>query len=281
MKTVIIIGRWQCPTGPHLGHRYLVDMAIEEGHRVVIGMRDIPGSTSDPMDVETRSAHFRRLYGDKIAGFITIPEDGDGLSLWQGREVGWDVEIIDVPETVAKVSATAARNLQCKTILFTGMPCSGKTTLAGAFKPILESYGYSVIHLDGDETRQGLCAGLGFSTEERAENLRRVASVCQMLNQDNIIALASYVSPTDELRAAFDVVENLDTIWVHADQEDCIKRDVKGMWAKAQAGVIPEFTGWSAPYDPPLNPHLVLDCSGNSVAVDRIMDLKRYYGLTL
>jgi len=135
LKTILLIGRWQSPTGPHAGHRYLIDKALEEGHRVVIGVRDIPDSDKDPHDVETRMAQFRKLYGKRVQ-FITIPEDGDGLGVWYGRGVGWDVKEIEVPEEIKRVSATGLRSLEGSTLWFTGIPCSGKTTHAVAFEQL-------------------------------------------------------------------------------------------------------------------------------------------------
>jgi len=85
-------------------------------------------------------AQFRKLYGQKVS-FVTIPEDGDGLDVWYGRGVGWGVEEIEVPGDIVKISGTALRLLERTTIWFTGIPCSGKTTLAQALKPELEAKG--------------------------------------------------------------------------------------------------------------------------------------------
>jgi gluconate kinase len=217
MKTIFLPGRWQAPGGPHAGHRYLIEKAIEEGYRVIIGVRDIPKNDKDPHDVETRMAQFRKLYGKRVS-FVTIPEDGDGLEVWYGRGVGWEIKEIEVPDSIRKISGTSLRKLEESTIWFTGIPCSGKTTLALKFKSILEDKGYKVLHLDGDKCRKGICSGLGFSDEGRKENLRRISHISELANQDKIIVLASYVSPTEEMRDVVrNIVENLRMVYVDCD----------------------------------------------------------------
>ena len=278
MKTILLPGRWQAPGGPHAGHRYLIDKALEEGHRVVIGVRDMPRDEKNPHDVETRMAQFRSLYGDKVS-FVTIPEDGDGLDVWYGRGVGWGIHEIEVPDSVTKISATRLRALEESTLLFTGMPCSGKTTLCKAFKPMLEQKGYKVLHLDGDKLRTGLCSGLGFTNEDRAENLRRVASVAELANKEKIVVLASYVSPTESLRSIFrDIVSNLSIVHVQASSDECANRDVKGMWAQAKEGKIKGFTGYDAPYDAPEDAELVINTENISIE-DGVRMLMSHYGL--
>ena len=278
MKTILLPGRWQAPGGPHAGHRYLIEKALEEGHRPLIGVRDTPKDEKNPYCVEARMAQFRKLYGDKV-DFCVIPEDGDGLEVWYGRGVGWGIREIEVPDSVRVVSGTRLRELGSSTIWFTGMPCSGKTTLAKAFQPVLEENGYKVLHLDGDKLRTGLCAGLGFSDEGRAENLRRVAEVAELANQDGIVVLASYVSPTNALRKVVeDIVSNLKLVYINCSADQCAERDVKGMWAKAAAGEIKGFTGYDAPYEAPENPELVLDTEGMTLE-ESVEALSKHFGI--
>lgn len=259
MKTVLLPGRWQAPGGPHAGHRYLIEKALAEGHRVVIGVRDTPQDEKNPYDVETRMAQFRKLYGQKVS-FITIPEDGDGLDIWYGRGVGWGIQELEVPADIVNISGTALRLLERTTIWFTGKPCSGKTTLAQAFKPVLEAKGYSVVLLDGDVLRTGLCAGLGFSDEDRCENLRRVAHVAELMNNNYNIVLASYVSPTNAMRDMVrNIITNMQLVHVDCSSEECARRDVKGMWAKAKAGEIKGFTGYDAPFEVPAEAQLTIE----------------------
>jgi adenylylsulfate kinase len=112
--------------------------------------------------------------------------------------------------------------------------------------------GYRVRRLDGDDVRKGLCEGLGFSDEGRRENLRRVAHVCKMFNDEGITVLASFVSPTEELREMIaKIIPNFHLVALECSVRQCAERDVKGMWAKAKAGEIKGFTGVDAPYEPP------------------------------
>jgi adenylylsulfate kinase len=146
------------------------------------------------------------------------------------------------------------------TIWFTGIPCSGKTTLALSFKRELETLGHKIVHLDGDKLREGLCKGLGFSNEGRKENLKRVAHVAELLNQENIIVLASYVSPTEEMRDVVrEIVSDLNLIHVDCSPEECANRDVKGMWKKAKDGEIKGFTGYDAPFEQPVDAELTIN----------------------
>lgn len=279
MKTVVFIGRWQSPSGPHAGHRYLIEKALEEGHRVIIGIRDMPKDEKNPHDVETRMYQFRKLYGDRVS-FISIFEDGDGLELWYGRGVGWGIKEIVVPDDVAVISATRLRKLEGSTIWLTGLPCSGKTTIAKILKDKLEDRGFKVLHLDGDALRTGLCVGLGFSDEGRKENLRRVSCVAEIANRDGITVIASYVSPTEELRqVVYENITNMNMVYVKCSIETCAKRDVKGMWEKARKGEITGFTGHDAPYDPPQDPRLVVDTDMDSTADDSADRIIKFFGV--
>ncbi len=145
------------------------------------------------------------------------------------------------------------------TIWFTGLPCSGKSTIAQLVELQLRSRGYRVEVLDGDVVRRNLTKGLRFSREDRDENIRRIGFVCHLLTRNGVIAISAAISPyrstRDEVRrliAAF--VE----VFVNCPSEVCKQRDVKGMYKKALAGEIAGFTGVSDPYEEPLNPELTL-----------------------
>jgi adenylyl-sulfate kinase len=160
------------------------------------------------------------------------------------------------------------------TIWLTGMPCSGKTTIGKKILERLEYNGVPAITLDGDDLRARFNDDLGFSPEDRKENLRRVAHLCQLMNEKGIAAISSFVSPTDEARSIVkEIVEKI--TWVHVDcsAEECARRDVKGMWAKAKAGEIKDFTGFSAPYNAPSNPDIVVNTEENDLdtCVNEIM----------
>lgn len=166
------------------------------------------------------------------------------------------------------------------TLWLTGLPCSGKTTIAKELVKKIDAY-----HIDGDRVRGGLTKDLGFSEEDRYENLRRVAEVCLMLNKAGVDVVATFISPTEQVRGMVqDIIEGYsDFILVHVkcSLDICEKRDVKGMYAKARLGEIKEFTGVSAPYEEPENPDFVVDTDTESVkeSVNRILDFLRNEGV--
>ena len=146
------------------------------------------------------------------------------------------------------------------TLWLTGLPCSGKTTLAQLVAYELVRYGYAVEVLDGDEIRKYLSKGLGFSRADRDDNIRRIGFVCGLLGKHGVVAIAAAVSP---FRAAREEVrgftERFYEVYVKASLETCIQRDVKGLYRKALGGQISNFTGISDPYEAPLHAELVVD----------------------
>lgn len=146
------------------------------------------------------------------------------------------------------------------TVWLTGLPCSGKSTLAKLLSGYLTNHGRGSVILDGDEVRERLSKGLGFSKEDRAENIRRVAYVCRLINQVNGIAIAALISPFRLARQeALLEIGNFVEVYVKCPSEVCAKRDIKGHYAKALAGDLQNFTGVSDPYEAPLDPQIVLD----------------------
>jgi len=147
------------------------------------------------------------------------------------------------------------------TLWLTGRPCSGKTTIAEALEKKLRDEGLPVAHLDGDDVRKGLCSDLGFSKEDRNENLRRIGHVSKLFNRKGNYVLASFVSPLEEYREMLDgIIDNFKLVYVNAPLEECIKRDVKGMYAKALKGEMKGFTGIgkNAPFEEPKRADLVV-----------------------
>jgi adenylylsulfate kinase len=154
------------------------------------------------------------------------------------------------------------------TLWLTGLSGSGKSTIAVAAEHALVERGHLAYVLDGDNVRHGLNKNLGFSPADRTENIRRIAEVAKLFTDCGVIVLTSFISPyrsdRDAARALFapgDFVE----VYVDASLETCEARDPKGLYKKARAGEIPEFTGISAPYEPPERPELVLDTAALSV----------------
>ncbi len=152
------------------------------------------------------------------------------------------------------------------TIWFTGLPCSGKTSLASAVRDKLNKRGYYVEALDGDVTRKYLSKGLGFSKEDRDENIRRVGFVCSLLTKAGSISTAAFVSPYRAIRKEIrNQIGNFVEVYVRCPVEVCIKRDVKGMYKKAIAGEIKNFTGISDPYEEPEDPEVIVDTDKESI----------------
>ena len=165
------------------------------------------------------------------------------------------------------------------TVWFTGLPCSGKTTVAERALKELAARGYDVELLDGDELRKHFSAGVGFSKEDRNNHLRRVAYLCHLLTRHGVIVLASFVSPYRENRDYGRQLIGDKFFEVYADcpVEVCIQRDVKGMYKKALAGEIKDFTGVQDPYEPPLKPELVIKTNDETLdqSVERVLSFLR------
>ena len=156
-------------------------------------------------------------------------------------------------------------NLKGATVWFTGLPSSGKSTIARGVYQRLYDRGCAVELLDGAEVRESLSRGLGFSREDREENVRRIGYVAKLLSRNGVIAICAAVSP---YRASRDEVRRNTTnfIEVHVDcpVEVAERRDAEGLYARARRGEIEEFTGINAPYEPPIAPEVYVDSSRES-----------------
>ncbi len=161
---------------------------------------------------------------------------------------------------------------------FTGLSGSGKSTVAIALERELHKRGKLCRILDGDNIRTGINAGLTFSPEDRKENIRRIAEVGKLFVDTGIITIAAFVSPTNEVRdLARSIIgeEDFKEIFISTPIEECERRDVKGLYARARRGEVKEFTGISAPFEAPVNPALSLDTSVLSLeeSVEKILQL--------
>lgn len=144
------------------------------------------------------------------------------------------------------------------TLWFTGLSGAGKTTIAQALEQELRRRGLRVERLDGDTVRQGLTRDLGFSKEDRDKNIERVTFVAKLLSRNGVAVLCSFISPYRQRRALTrQEIGDFIEVYVECPLEVCMQRDVKGLYAKAIAGEIPEFTGISDPYEPPENAEIV------------------------
>ena len=163
---------------------------------------------------------------------------------------------------------------------FTGLSGSGKSTVAIALERELHSRGLLCRILDGDNIRSGINNNLGFSAEDRVENIRRIAEVGRLFVDTGIITIAAFISPNNQLREmAADILGKDDfvEVFVSTPREECEKRDVKGLYAKARRGEIKNFTGISAPFEAPEHPDITLDTS--KLPVEESLKILLDYGL--
>ncbi|NQT76753.1 MAG: adenylyl-sulfate kinase [Bacteroidetes bacterium] len=168
-------------------------------------------------------------------------------------------------------------NQKSKVVWLTGLSGSGKTTIAKGVEKELYKRGFIGQVLDGDNIRAGINNNLGFSIEDRFENIRRIAEVSKLFIHCGIITINSFISPTEKIRKmAVDIIgrENFIMVFINAPVSVCEQRDVKGLYKKARAGEIKDFTGVNAAYEPPENPDIEVNTSRLSAAdsVQKIID---------
>lgn len=164
---------------------------------------------------------------------------------------------------------------------FTGLSGSGKSTVAIALERELQKRGLLCRILDGDNIRSGINKGLGFTAEDRRENIRRIAEVAKLFVDTGIITIAAFISPSNDLRRmASDIIgaEDFKEVYISTPLEVCEARDVKGLYAKARRGEIKNFTGISAPFEAPEHPALSIDTSKVSLE-DSVMQILAFLGI--
>jgi adenylylsulfate kinase len=162
-------------------------------------------------------------------------------------------------------------------IWFTGLSASGKSTISHDIEKELHRQGIRAYVFDGDNIRHGLNANLGFSDGDRKENIRRIVEVAKLFVDAGIIVLASFITPMQEqrtyIREQFKGTKYIE-VYVKCDVRECIRRDPKGLYRKAQTGIIKNYTGISSPFEEPVNPDLILDTKKLTVdeSVARVLD---------
>lgn len=170
-------------------------------------------------------------------------------------------------------------------IWFTGLSGAGKSTLAQALERKLYNEGILTQALDGDKIRDGLNNNLGFSPEDRIENIRRVAEVARLFSDCGLIAIAAFISPTEEIRNMAQAIigkPSFFEVYVSTPIEVCEQRDRKGLYQKARLGIIKDFTGISAPYEVPFQPHLEINTAiysveeATQIIFDKVLPLIRH-----
>lgn len=167
---------------------------------------------------------------------------------------------------------------------FTGLSGSGKSTLAHAVEERLHQHKCSTFVLDGDNVRHGLCGDLGFTSEDRVENIRRVGETAKLMLEAGVITLTAFISPfrqdRERVRGMMPHGDFLE-IYCRCPLEVCEERDVKGLYRRARAGEIPHFTGISSPYEEPVSPELIVDTSSLTLeaSVTAVLDLLMQKGI--
>ncbi|MDV3503105.1 adenylyl-sulfate kinase [Marinobacter sp. M-5] len=169
---------------------------------------------------------------------------------------------------ITRAERSANKNQKPCLLWFTGLSGSGKSTIANALDVALHERGYHTFLLDGDNVRHGLCNDLGFSDEDRVENIRRVGEVCKLFADAGLIVMSAFISPFTSdrrmVRKLFPAGEFIE-VFMDAPLETCESRDPKGLYKKARAGEIRHFTGIDSPYEVPAHPEIRLDTSCHSV----------------
>lgn len=278
MRYNLFIGRW---SPFHEGHKYIIDSFINNNKPVCIAIRDTKLSEADPFSVENRKKLIEEYYKDNpLVKIITIP---DIEAVCVGRDVGYN--IVEVPQNIQVISGTETRKMKKKNwnngyglvLWFTGIPCSGKTTIINELSKRLQMANQV---LDGDTFRKEVTPHLGFSDFDRLQNVLTASRIARILKDQGIITLCGFVSPTIEMRRMVKetIGDGFKLIHVKASKDVCIDRDVKGMWRKAIDREIIGFTGYDAPYEAPVSPDLVLDTEKQSIndCVMKVVDLIKY-----
>lgn len=186
--------------------------------------------------------------------------------------------------TVTRERREELNNHKGVILWFTGLSGSGKSTIAHATEERLHTMGYHTYVFDGDNVRHGLCNDLGFSVEDRKENIRRIGEMVKLFLDAGVISLTAFISPLREDRQRVrSLVPHGDFLEIYCEcpLEVCEERDVKGLYKRARAGEIPNFTGISSPYEEPENPELTVNTSTMSLdeCVDNVIDLLQSRGV--
>jgi bifunctional enzyme CysN/CysC len=249
---------------------YLID--VNTLHRLHAGSVDL--NSIARVSIVTASPIFCDAYQkNKATGSFVLIDQNTNLTVAAGmirdatpktfvrKVLKTSTDVTLEPGQVSRAVRESKNQHRAMVVWLTGYSGSGKTTIASAVEAELFVQDFSVVRIDGDNLRHGLCGDLGFGANDRKENIRRAAHVCELLFKAGNIVLASFISPFEEDRAyARSVIENnmFFEVFVDCSLEECIKRDKKGLYAKAINGEISDFTGISSPYFAPQSPDLIL-----------------------
>jgi adenylylsulfate kinase len=184
------------------------------------------------------------------------------MMLIAGHNIIWH------PQTISNEQREKLNGHRSCILWFTGLSGAGKSTIANGLEATLFTQGVRSVVLDGDNIRHGLNKDLGFSAEDRAENIRRISEVAKILKEAGLVVLVATISPYRKDRALSKQIcgDNFYEVYVSCDIKECIKRDPKGLYQKAIRGEIQNFTGISSPYESPEQPDIVLESDKKSSA---------------
>jgi bifunctional enzyme CysN/CysC len=211
----------------------------------------------DPYDQNRQTGSF--IIIDRFTNH-TVGAGMIAFGLRRGTNIHWQ------PLLVGKPERAALKNQKPAILWFTGLSGAGKSTIANIIEQRLHAAGRHTMMLDGDNVRHGLCRDLGFTEADRVENIRRAGEVAKLMTESGLIVLCSFISPYQSER---DMVRNLVSageffeVFVDTPIAECIRRDPKGLYAKAQSGKIKNFTGLDTPYEAPAAPEIRLNTVGH------------------
>ena len=288
LNTALIIGRWQ-PW--HKGHRELFKAALSRAEKVAIGVRaTFETDGKNPFSFEEVKKFIDDDLRTEYSGKYDIIDLPNITNVIYGRDVGYKVEKISFDKETESISATKVRKSMNITpvshdvsanerikrsghkgavVWLTGLSGSGKTTLAKNVERKLFDKGYNVYMLDGDNVRDGLNSNLGFSDEDREENIRRIGEVAALFARAGFVVITAFISPfaKDRKIALNAFNDNSHEIYLSCDIETCEERDPKGLYKKARNGEISDFTGIDSPYEAPESPDLLINTQDESLTV--------------
>ena len=281
-KRAIFVGRF-CPF--HKGHLAIMQKKIDEGKPLLILVRDTYYDAY-PSELRKRMIETTMSYL-KVDAKVMIIDDIESINY--GRGVGYEVNEMDVDESIQNISATEIRKkidmeddswqemmpegadkvlmdyIQNKGIVvwLTGLPSSGKSTIANLVSDYLMAAGIKIENLDSRVIREKIGYDLGYSYEDRQKSLERATFIAKLLARNGVVVFSSFITPLESMRK--EIKEDVEKeasfveIYVKATIETCRKRDKKGMYKKADKGEIKDFTGVNSQFEEPLNPCLVVD----------------------
>lgn len=186
-------------------------------------------------------------------------------------------QIYHQPLSISRIHREQLNGHRGKVIWFTGLSGSGKSTLANALEIKLHQEGLKTYTLDGDNIRHGLNKDLGFSDEDRIENIRRISEVANLMMDAGLIVMTAFISPFQrerEMARALTGSENFYEVYVNTPLDICERRDVKGLYKKARGGHISNMTGVGSPYEAPANPNFIAECGSKSL--DEVLEELRH-----